>query len=55
MNVIFIEKFIYINEKGELMMREISKLLVKIDSIEKWIDVFIIYSSIYLLVYIDLV
>uniref|UniRef100_K1QSM1 Uncharacterized protein n=1 Tax=Magallana gigas TaxID=29159 RepID=K1QSM1_MAGGI len=46
-NVIPTEKSIYINEKGELMTRETSKPSVKIDSIEKWTDAFIIYSSIY--------
>lgn len=52
-NVIPTEKSIYINEKGELMTRETSKPSVKIDSIEKWTDAFIIYSGIYSSAHID--
>lgn len=46
-NVIPSEKYIYINEKGQVVTREISTPSVKIDIIELWTDAFIIYSSIY--------
>ncbi|XP_062617622.1 uncharacterized protein LOC134279286 [Saccostrea cucullata] len=41
------EKKIYFNEKGELVTKESSKAKININTIEKWTDAFLIYSSIY--------
>ena len=52
-HVVPTEKTIHVNERGELVTKETTKPSLKIGTITKWTDAFLIYVSIYYGVHLD--